>query len=103
MEVDFDMRRLGQDQRRQENREDHGSSPSRRPTGSAPATDTGTVAPSDRPTPSGSGSLRTHAIVLRVVLELAEAELLHQRRDVDAEPPPKALLQAVPSADGVFR
>src|SRR3954447_264721 len=97
------MRRLGQEQRRRRNREDHGSSPSRRPTGSAPATDTGTAAPTERATPSGSGSLRTHAIVLRVVLELAEAERFHQRRDVDTEPPPKALLQAVPSADGVFR
>jgi len=44
---------------------------------------------------------RPHAVVARVVLDLREAELLHQRWDVHPEAAAEALLQAVPAAERV--
>src|SRR5688500_16417063 len=44
-----------------------------------------------------------HAVLARIVLELREPELLHERRDVHREPPAITLPEAVPAADGVVR
>ena len=53
--------------------------------------------------PEGEPSLCPHAIVLWVVLQLAQAQLLHQRRKVDAESAAQALLQTIPAADWIVR
>src|SRR5687767_1146110 len=45
---------------------------------------------------------RTHAVVLRVVLDLGEAEGLEDRGDVHAEAAAEAFLEAVPAADRVL-
>src|SRR3977135_299735 len=50
-----------------------------------------------------SRSLRPHPIVLRIVLELAETECLHERRNVDPESSAQTFLQTVPTANRVFR
>src|SRR5438045_1249044 len=46
---------------------------------------------------------RPHPIVARVVLDLGQAQGLHERRDVHAEPPPVALPQPVPPPHRIVR
>jgi hypothetical protein len=45
---------------------------------------------------------RAHPVVLRVVLDLGQAEDLHERRHVHSEPPAQTFLEAVPATDWVL-
>lgn len=49
------------------------------------------------------GSLRPNSIVLRIVLKLAKAKRLHQWRNVNANAPAKALLETIPTFNGILR
>lgn len=46
--------------------------------------------------------LRSHSIVLRVVLKFSETKVLHERRNVHGESATEILLQAIPTANGIF-
>jgi len=61
-----------------------------------------TVVPKALPPPDCS-LLRPHPIVFRVVLQFAQSELFHQRRNVHAKPPAQSLLQPIPAFDRVAR
>src|SRR4051794_38115060 len=57
-------------------------------------------------TPGSQGyapSFGTDSIVFWMMLQLAKTELLHQRRDINTESTAKALLQAIPTSDGIGR
>ena len=45
--------------------------------------------------------LRARAIVLRIMPQIAKAEFLHERRNVDSEATGEAFLKPVPAADGI--
>jgi hypothetical protein len=79
-------------------------SPPARPALAGPSRRSRAVAPgrSGRSWPC-SCSAGAHAVVARVVLELREPEVLHHRRHIVSEPPPQALLEAVPAPDRVLR
>src|ERR1019366_7630803 len=58
-----------------------------------------------RPAPAEVGKAKAsdgaHSVMARVVLQLSQAERLHQRGHIHPEPAPKSFLQSVPPTDRI--